>query len=88
MKDASYIRKLQKDIIEKEKAKKSVEGIVHIIERMVINGYQGQKYSFRTRNDRTTLDVIPKIIDEFENLGFTAEFDYSTNIMTIWWNEG
>ena len=86
MKDASYIRKLQKDIIEKDKAKKSVEGIIHIIEQKVINGYQGQKYSFGVKVG-TTLDVMRKIIDEFENLGFTAEFNYSTNIMTIFWNE-
>ena len=86
MKDASYIRKLQKDIVEKDKAKKVVDGIIHIIERMVINGYQEQKYSFRIKDDSITIGFMDKIIDEFENLDFTAEFDYSTNIMTIWWN--
>jgi hypothetical protein len=88
MKDASYIRKLQKDIIEKDKAKKCVEGIIHIIEQMVINGYQEQKYSFILKDDSITLGFMDKIIDEFENLGFTAEFDYSKNIMTIFWNIG
>lgn len=86
MKDASYIRKLQKDIIEKDKAKKVVDGIIHIIERMVINGYQEQKYSFRIKDDSITIGFMDKIIDEFENLDFTAEFNYSTNIMTIFWN--
>lgn len=86
MKDANYIRKLQKDIIEKDKAKKVVDGIVHIIEQMIINGYQEQKYSFRIKDDSITLCFMDKIIDEFENLDFTATFDCSTNIMTIFWN--
>ena len=88
MKDASYIRKLQKDIIKKDKAKKCVEGIIHIIEQMVINGYQEQKYSFIIKDDSVILDFMINVFDEFENLGFTAEFDYSKNMMTIWWNEG
>lgn len=87
IKDASYIRKLQKDIIEKDKAKKVVDGIIHMIEQMVINGYQKQKYSFRINDDSITIDFMDKIIDEFENLDFTADFDYSINIMTIFWNE-
>lgn len=88
MKDASYIRKLQKDIIEKNKAKEVVDGIVHIIEQMVINGYQEQKYSFRIKDDSIAIGFMDKIIDEFKNLDFNGSFDFSTNIMTIGWNEG
>ena len=86
IKDASYIRKLQKDIVEKDKAKKCVEGIVHIIEQKVINGYQAQEYSFRIKDDSITLGFMDKIIDEFKNLDFNGSFDFSTNIMTIGWN--
>jgi len=31
---------------------------------------------------------MDKIIDEFKKLDFAGTFDYSTNIMTIGWNEG
>lgn len=88
VKDSSYIRKLQKNIQEKTMASKAVKGIIDVIENLVKNGYKEQKYSFKIKDDSITICFMDKIIDEFEKLDFTADFDHSQNIMTIFWNEG